>query len=185
MTIRRLLLAGAVLALAGCASGDKHGPVSSWNEAPPQVVEQDGATGSIYKGSLDKTDYQIVLTTRTYDSGGKLGVCAIARLLSEVDISERIREGLGFPDSALLLRAKNGGRTLSISPRFATLLYANAAPGKESTALVAAAAEDKPEGACVVTDYAWDERWSAGNYAPKLWLYTRDMRKRSLSVVGQ
>lgn len=168
-----------VLGLAGCAS--KPLPVG-YSVTTPRQVEQEGAVGALYRGTFANvpSDYQI--SGRSFDSNGKLGLCALLRVMAPQDVSEDLRKAIAAESSVIVLGRKGDDVTLIIPARFAEVRYIQGKSGDIST-IARAGFADKEPGPCVLLDQPWDERWSGHQLTIGIRL-SREPRKRSQTVVG-
>lgn len=176
-------IVGTVMAMVGLGACAHQPSTASYVAAEPRVVDGPGAIGSLYKGTFEDVEVSYELIARTFDSGGRLGLCAVMRVMAPRDVSALARESLGFDKSVVVLKAKSGGRTLSVPARFVEVRYVAGKPDDRG-GMVKAAFADKRPGPCVVLDQPWDGQWAAANHTASLTLFTRDTRRRTKVVVG-
>lgn len=171
-----------VLLAAVTACAQKPG-ATAYTDTAPQVVDGAGAVGGLYRGGYDGVTVDYELIGRSFESDGKLGLCALVRVMAPRDVSATMRQSMALDRSVVELGKKGGDTKLSVPARFLDVRYVQGSSGDIST-LARAGFADKRPGPCVVLNHPWDEQWRGHNLSLSLHLYSRDTRQRSQTVVG-
>lgn len=172
-----------VMAVFGVATLSGCGVLATAVETPPEVVERNGATGSILKGTRDGVPYINEAMAHVHERDGKVAVCAFYRMNAPADVSGPLAEALRHPRSLMLIKKADGTHTLSIKPDFVRVIYSKTTGDPNVDEIIRQNASSKAEGNCVVTDRPWQTGLAGGKV--EYVLYRNDDRRRSLTVVGE